>query len=78
MSCKISGTEDKSEDDICKRSGSQEWSQIQAIQIEGRLLDWGKQNEYVLLELGTGRLSGTHETVQMDLDASEVRDCTGR
>ncbi len=30
------------------------------------------------MELGTGRLSGTHETVQMDLDASEVRDCTGR
>ncbi len=40
--------------------------QIQAIEIEGRLLDWGKQNEHVLLELGTGRLSGTHETVQMD------------
>jgi hypothetical protein len=76
-SCKISGTE-KSEDDICKRSGSQEWTQIQAIQIEGRLLDWGKQNEHMLLELGTGRLSGTHETVQMDLAASEVRDCTGR
>jgi hypothetical protein len=32
----------------------------------------------MLLELGTGRLSGTHETVQMDLAASEVRDCTGR
>jgi hypothetical protein len=83
-SCKISSTEDKyflflwSEDDICKRSGLQEWIQIQAIQIEGRVLDRGKQNEHMLLELGTDRLSGTHETVQMDLDASEVRDCTGR
>ncbi|CAN5966532.1 unnamed protein product [Sphagnum jensenii] len=51
---------------------------LQAIQIKGRVLDQGKQNEHVLLELGTDRLSGTHGTVQMDLDASEVRDCTGR
>ncbi|CAM6043609.1 unnamed protein product [Sphagnum compactum] len=48
------------------------WSMVSVAQI----MALAAQQAHV--SKGTGRLSGTHETVQMDLDASEVRDCTGR
>ncbi|CAK9269057.1 unnamed protein product [Sphagnum jensenii] len=48
------------------------WSMVSVAQITAL----AAQRAHV--SKGTDRLSGTHGTVQMDLDASEVRDCTGR